>query len=606
MPIGVVNQGTAQPVVLPARSVLPQFQPYPRPWYSHGSPNVAIPHSVSFIPPSVSNNSMQFPHPNNLLNAPFTGGHPASGTLPRNSSAVVTRPGPPMQNFQRPLNQQPPPAFPVMPAQATPIVPAVSPHVPVGSLPVARPTHLGPQPRSTTGGYLYNRPLTSPSGISSGLPAAPLPLRPSNMIPMVPPSSLPPQMPHPMVPQNIALPQPSTPTPPAANFTPRVSFPQQSPIVPHNFPSTPRVGQVPAPATVSSPAAAPLSTFLPARVPPPSPRPQSGPVPASSSPTIMGASVQVSAQAPVPTQSAPLSITRPTVPVPSLLSGQTSSLASLLVPSPQPIPAISGAALGSSPSFPPTLSKAGPVGIPPITSPKPQHPSPGDFTFQPHRPLVSASVTSPIPSSQPVPHTVSQVPFGVAQTPLNQNASQLPLAPPKAPSFRPAAQSSPIAVQTPGFPRPQSGQMGPPQGPLPPPPSASGSPFPVVRPRLPAFLNANTPPNAQADLRNFTSAVATVSSSIPSRPATLIQTHNQPPGHQPRGLVPPNQHLPSSLTSYVPGKPASTPGGSQIYDPFSPTSISSGPRQQEDDPAKARKPETDAEYEDLMASVGVR
>lgn len=58
-------------------------------------------------------------------------------------------------------------------------------------------------------------------------------------------------------------------------------------------------------------------------------------------------------------------------------------------------------------------------------------------------------------------------------------------------------------------------------------------------------------------------------------------------------------------SGYVAGRPVSSPArGNQIYDPFSPTSISSAPQQQGGRPV--RKQDADAEYEDLMASVGVR
>ncbi|MQM07321.1 hypothetical protein Taro_040161 [Colocasia esculenta] len=584
MPVGVVNQGMVQPMAVPAHSVMPQFQAYAGPWHPHGSPNVLPPQSAGFIRPPVFSN-MQFTPPTNLLNAPFSGGHPAFGMVPRNVPGIVTRPEPSMQSLQQPLPtvppshtntiQQTPPAYPGMASPSTSVLPAVSPSISSGSMPAARPTHLGPQP-TTSGGFPYNRPLSTPPGSSPGFSAGPLPLRPNNMTHMVPPSSTPLQRPHPLIPQNnVALPsQPSMPTPavnghPAANFSPRI--PLQSSNVPSNLPSAPHGGQIPAPAVGSLLAPAPIPTFLPPHAPVPSPRL-----------------------------------------LPSM-RGQASIPASLPGPSHQPVPPISGPALGSSPSFPLKLPLASPVSVPPITSPKPQQPSPGDFTFQPHKTQVSASVTSSMPS-QPVPHTSSQVSLGAAQTPLNQNASQLPFAPPTAPSFRPAAQSPPIPIGSSGALRPQSvGQMGPPhQVPLQSPSFPSGRPFPgnptnvLAPPRIPAFQNANAPPSPQLGLRNFAPAIPNVSTPIPSRPAPLVQAQPPPGHHHPHGLAAPGQHVAVSLPGYVPARPASTPGGGQIYDPFSPTSITAGPRRQEDDPAKRRKPETDAEYEDLMASVGVR
>jgi splicing factor 1 len=53
-------------------------------------------------------------------------------------------------------------------------------------------------------------------------------------------------------------------------------------------------------------------------------------------------------------------------------------------------------------------------------------------------------------------------------------------------------------------------------------------------------------------------------------------------------------------------RPPSFQGGQQVYDPFSPTSVSVASQQQVGNLGKGRKPENDPEYEDLMASVGVK
>lgn len=68
----------------------------------------------------------------------------------------------------------------------------------------------------------------------------------------------------------------------------------------------------------------------------------------------------------------------------------------------------------------------------------------------------------------------------------------------------------------------------------------------------------------------------------------------------------PNQQLSGGSPGFMAGKISSGPGANQIYDPFSPTSISSAPTNQRGDPMKLRKPEPDAEYEDLMVSVGLK
>ncbi|XP_078440124.1 RNA-binding KH domain-containing protein [Wolffia australiana] len=65
---------------------------------------------------------------------------------------------------------------------------------------------------------------------------------------------------------------------------------------------------------------------------------------------------------------------------------------------------------------PPMVGSANPTFFPlrpPLTSPKPQHPSPGDFTFQPHRaapPMPSQSPTTPQPPFVPAFRTAAQNP----------------------------------------------------------------------------------------------------------------------------------------------------------------------------------------------------
>lgn len=83
---------------------------------------------------------------------------------------------------------------------------------------------------------------------------------------------------------------------------------------------------------------------------------------------------------------------------------------------------------------------------------------------------------------------------------------------------------------------------------------------------------------------------------------------------RPQSHLAPNQqqlgsNLPSASSSGRPAAASSSPGAQQNYDPFSPTSISTAPLQgqgQGGNPLKARKQESDPEYDDLMASVGVK
>lgn len=222
-------------------------------------------------------------------------------------------------------------------------------------------------------------------------------------------------------------------------------------------------------------------------------------------------------------------------------------------PASRPQSGMSNPAVGplNAPSFTPLK----PMGVPSPT-PRPPLPSSNDFTFLPQRP-------------QGPPQSVSgpSVHFG-SQRPLGPPQAQLP-PPPQAPSFRPSLQSTMPQHAGQNFPRPQmgphSGQFGPPSpntqmgprnlGPVPQMPNAAG-PFP---PRL------GHSPQYQ-------------------------QSYPAPPLSQPGVPFITNQH--SNSTSRT-----------QVYDPFSPTSVASA---QGSNTSAARKQESDPEYEDLMASVGVK
>jgi len=109
---------------------------------------------------------------------------------------------------------------------------------------------------------------------------------------------------------------------------------------------------------------------------------------------------------------------------------------------------------------------------------------------------------------------------------------------------------------------------------------------------------------------NFSPAprAPTLASGMPARPPNFLQPrHNQlPPANRAGGLVSPNQQVGSNQHGSVAGQVLPTSGGNQFYDPFSPMSISSAPPERGGEHLKAQKQETDAEYEDLMASVGVK
>lgn len=210
---------------------------------------------------------------------------------------------------------------------------------------------------------------------------------------------------------------------------------------------------------------------------------------------------------------------------------------------------------------------------PSFTPIKPQHPIAGDFTFQPHWPHNSASQAVSRPGAQPMMQNMRPT-IQIAPPP------QLP----QTPSFRPAIHpSSPQPLMQGIIPRPQlSNQMNPFAG------NSIANSAPL---RNPAYPNPiPMPPNSlgpQMGLRNLNQTP------FPPRPGTPLQIS---PNFQATGGRPPNQHR---------GGPAFGPGLQQIYDPFSPTSVSAAAIQGGAVP-KLRKQESDPEYEDLMASVGVK
>ncbi|KAJ0083932.1 hypothetical protein Patl1_29944 [Pistacia atlantica] len=265
--------------------------------------------------------------------------------------------------------------------------------------------------------------------------------------------------------------------------------------------------------------------------------------------------------------------------------------------------------VGSSPAFPasapmqssplvPMAASSGPSISPPNfstinpacgTPSRPQLPGSGDFTFLPHQPQNLAPLTVPRPSSQPM----------MMNTPPHRPMMQLPS--PQAPSFRltgPSATAQPVMQ---GFPRPQVGnQMGQPQAPM------------FARNPNAAFANvspvAPTTPVSQMRPRNFGTGlqVPNLAGPFPPRPGNPLQLQQNYPApanrHQNHiGLI---QQF-GNDRPFTSDKLAPSPRGPQIYDPFSPTA-SIAPQQQGANPAVARKQENDPEYEDLMASVGVK
>ncbi|XP_060196749.1 uncharacterized protein LOC132626045 [Lycium barbarum] len=210
-------------------------------------------------------------------------------------------------------------------------------------------------------------------------------------------------------------------------------------------------------------------------------------------------------------------------------------------------------------------------------TPKPLQPS-SDFTFQPRHPQ---NPVSPATASRLIGQFGSQ-----ELSPSNQMMR---------PHLRPAIDNPnrPPVIQ--GFQRPQPG----------PPMSldlARGPAGPLPQFRHPTFSNQGlaSPTGPQMQPMNFRPAPNHVGSFPPRGNSMPLQQNNPNPLLRPQNFEAPNNVF------FRHGRPASSSvGANQIYDPFSPTSVPRHPRPS-GNPAMAGKQESDPEYEDLMASVGVK
>lgn len=636
-----VNQVVPQPMLLTAQSGQQQFQQqYSAHWFPTDTSNAPPRPAGGIFPLSTPNNRVRFPShggPQYLQPTPF-------GSVPRASSSLTSRPQVPLQAMQQlPPNQvfqyhnqgmpgpQPPPAYPVMSASGGSVPPA--------SFPASRPMLSGLMPPSRPSAPINQQPgymvrpsvttTTASPGISSGWfsPSPVVPPQRSNTMQMAPQ----PFSPHIRLQQISLPPQPNMPhnviRPPSVNFSP-ATFPSQ-PTVPASFtPVRPQIGpvlvpaaipsssgvqlQAPVPPVTSVPSSIPSSvpSPLPVGVKPPTPIPQT---PVSQPSSSLSASAPIAAQVMGPSESVAPLIARPSGSVPSVAPG----LANSQLQTPQ----LPSAAIGSKSGSIPSLSPVNPpstslFSTPPVPASKPLRPSSGDFTFQPLRAQVSESPTAPRPNTLPVAQHISPVLHAA----------------PHAPSFRPASQNLRPTMGMQNVPLLSAVNLQrPTQAPIPPSPTTP-TPFPTnpttfnpppmfpfpnsnpVPPRSPATQVAPSRPMTPAKQMgplSFSPALQapTLASALPAHLPNFFQLNqNQlPPANRPGSLIVPNQqHVGSNQLGSVSGYVPSPSGGNQFYDPFSPTSISSAPPQQGREPLKVRKQETDAEYEDLMASVGVK
>lgn len=234
----------------------------------------------------------------------------------------------------------------------------------------------------------------------------------------------------------------------------------------------------------------------------------------------------------------------------------------------------------------------------PATTPKPLHPSSNDFTFQPNRPQNPAPQMTLRPNIQSAHN-------GMPPRNLNMHPPQAH----QMSSFHQAVLNSAPPPVMQGFPRPQViNHINQPRAHMSSPAGNLSSPH--GPPRHPAFPGAwpVSPPTSapQMGMRNFSpgSQVMNAAGAFPFRPGNTQPQQNYPT--RPRGDVfSPNQQFNGNLP-FPPNRPSSNSfGRQQNYDPFSPTSVTPRP-QSSVNPPQPRNQENDPEYEDLMASVGVK
>ena len=511
-PTGVVNQGALQPEARPVQIPLQgQFQ-FPGPWFPSGQSHSGMHASSVHLSSS----------PLNPSNMPSLFGPRPTPMVGFNSflqnSPVPPRPQPPTQVLQNLYMAQTSPLGhigqlrnPSMTAlQPSSAQPNVSGHFPfTSSQPPTRPASVAGPLMASIPQPMSGIQPLTPAGGSWSAHASASASLGLSNMGQMAPQMVSPNRPHPQNPQ-----------PGIASMAPPSNVSTASLASPNFFPSQSSTPQLSSNA-VNRPFAAPHFALNP---------PLQGGNPAAFSHSLH----QTPAPVPAPNSSTNPGLGSASIPSPSstLQSGRPNSVS------------------GSTPNFtsikPPTITA----------------PSSGDFTFQPRRPQNPVSQTVPTSSSQPASQSTLQV-----QPPT-----------PQAPSFRlamPNITPQPVnqVLQRPQF----SNLAGQPLAPVSAVPYA-GSPTPIGPPRLPAFPNASVAPRTplpQMGPRNFSPApqMPNLPGPILHRPGNSLQLQqNYPARTRPEIHLAPNQQF-SNTFSFASSKPVSKPGGQQIYDPFSPTSV---------------------------------
>ncbi|KAK9170533.1 hypothetical protein Syun_002673 [Stephania yunnanensis] len=622
----VANQG-ALPLIGGPMPLQILRQPYPGSWLPGGQP-------VGFIPPPHSSATLPvnqfYQAPFNFMNRPsFLAGQPASvagfSVVPRSQPPLIPGTQPPLQGLQRPLMPNAPPSqapplrnnpapgsqqllYPTIPVQSNTIPPQVPGNQPITGPGQVPRLPLLSTPQSVVGAPL--RPLT-PAGSFTPVPQGP------SMMQRPSPAVFPPR-------PNIAVPQPALASAMPATATTGPSVGTVSPAGYSTFGSVPspiRPGlaspsfpatSVPlaAPrnllATPSVPAQMLISASAFPQVPPAASSQASMPIPTSmaSNQSLMLPSIgpqrpnlNVSLR---PSQGPP-----PALPL-AVLSASPHPQSGIQVPSASPSgtpTSVSGSFPGFTPVMPSTTTS--PRSISPVTAPRPQRPNSGDFTFQPHAPQLPGPQTSSRPSNQPI------------HAPLMHSQPALRPPPPQGPSFQPPPNNSASRPGIPGFSSFQSPNMmahspvvisAPSLGSMVPQFNTSLSNQPP--PRHGVFSNSNPtmpmPPVPRLGPQGFMQGpqipnLPRAPPLHPENPRQMQPNQSMRPGNV---LVPIQQY--GNNPAFSSGNIGFGPRGNQVYDPFSPTTTSSAPQQGGNNSSIVRQQENDPEYDDLMASVGVK
>ncbi|GAB2286991.1 hypothetical protein Dimus_021377 [Dionaea muscipula] len=561
--VAMPSQGMEPPGSMPLANSQGQFQPFGAPWLAPGPPHPSpgLPPPNVLAPP-LNNPVYPSPFPFNSLRmtspfGPRVGPPTGVGSGPPTMPSISPLSQPSMQVFQRPF----------MPQQVHPFgqISSPSPRNPSPHSPSVQPNNPAPTPPFTGHQLAAGQPMPSGS------------LTPS----------LPHPHPHPLGNINIPLGGQSTPVGSSMGWAVPVpsagsplsqgqnSMVQTTPPVALSLGAHPMSSSQP---MIPSTQSLPTVSGAPSSASPMISRPLHGPPPflpqirSSSAMPILPLQPFAAPPGPGPLPNLSLSTTTTTTPPlgPTVHHNapQSGMQNSVLAPV-------------RSPSFTPLNSSTG-------VAPRPQQqPGSGDFTFQPHRP----------PAPPPPPQSGGP-------------PSLMQLAPARGtPAFRPALQQSMSPQSIHPWP-PIGNQMGQQHPPVSPPPPVSfrgnhgnfGNP--IIIPQV-----GSRNPGSVPQLPNTGPGPGPGPSFPPPRAGSGSSIQFHPPGIRPGNVFAANQNFRGNATfaAVTPGAATTSLGGQQVYDPFSPTSVSaSSPQVHGSSLATTGKQDNDPEYEDLMASVGVK